>query len=145
MIRETEFGFVVSANSIGGLFILVDTVRADSISGSASVSTYVNPATVNTYTKFPSTSRTCPAGHRKSFFYRKSDRRTSGLGDSLFQHHLSYSFFIVLPSHVAFRRMKFRMELDSNRHEIFFLRLSLSVSTVAATSVFAFFDKRAKT
>lgn len=28
---------------------------------------YVNPATVNTYTKFPSTPRTCPAGHRKSF------------------------------------------------------------------------------
>lgn len=43
-------------------------------------------------------------GTQKIFFYWKSDRRTSSLGDNLFQH-LSYSFFIVLSSYVAFRRM----------------------------------------
>lgn len=68
---ETEFGFVVFANSAGGLFILVDTVRDGSVSGSASVGTYANLATVNTYTKFPSTPCTCPARRGKSFFRPK--------------------------------------------------------------------------
>lgn len=84
MIRETEFGLVVSANSAGGLFILVDTVRAGSVSGSASASTYADPATVNTYTKFPSNPRERVSRDTENpFSHRKSKARSQPRRQSL--------------------------------------------------------------
>ncbi|KAK1125219.1 hypothetical protein K0M31_005592 [Melipona bicolor] len=80
MIRETEFGLVVSANSAGGLFILVDTVRAGSVSGSASASTYADPATGleldSTATEFPLCSPVLGKDYRNLFV--RTLQRTTG-------------------------------------------------------------------